>query len=241
MLNRMSTGIVHLIPTVLHEEEQALQAIPPYIMDAVKSCSVFFVENEKTARRYLKKLWREMVIDNYTWVAIHKAEEEVKNRFVQYLKEGKQIGIISDAGCPGVADPGQVLVEAAQLAGSKIIPYVGPSSILLALMASGMNGQCFQFHGYLPIDTTARKKVIKELETDSARKRCTHIFIETPYRNNQLVKDILQTCRAETKFCIAVDITASTELIETRTIHQWKQQVPDIHKRPAIFLLQAAG
>jgi 16S rRNA (cytidine1402-2'-O)-methyltransferase len=235
----MSTGIVHLLPTVLHDEAQALQTIPPYITEAAKQCSVFFVENEKTARRYLKKLWREMVIDDYIWVPIHKAENEVKTAFLQYLQQGRHIGIISEAGCPGVADPGQVLVDAAQAAGAKVIPYVGPSAILLALMASGMNGQQFQFHGYLPIDSVARKKMIKELESDSARKHGTHIFIETPYRNNQLVKDVVQTCKAETRFCIAVDITASTERIETRTIRQWQQQVPDIHKRPAIFLLQS--
>lgn len=139
------TGKVYLIPTVLHEE--ALQTIPSYILDAVKDCSVFFVEQEKTARRFLKKLWREMVIDDYQWFAIHKAEAAVRSQFVQFLKEGKNIGIISEAGCPGVADPGQVLVEAAQAMNAVVKPLVGPSSILLALMASGMNGQCFQKNG----------------------------------------------------------------------------------------------
>jgi 16S rRNA (cytidine1402-2'-O)-methyltransferase len=233
----MASGKVYLIPTVLHED--ALHTIPPYILGAVKECTVFFVENEKTTRRFLKKLWKEMVIDNYVWFAIHKAEEEVKQNFIQQLKQGKNIGIISEAGCPGVADPGQILVEAAQEINAVVHPLVGPSSILLALMASGMNGQCFQFHGYLPIDSSERRKKIKELEADSNKRKCTQIFIETPYRNNQLIKEITDTCRTETKFCVAVDITASTEIIQTKTIAAWKKHLPDIHKRLAIFLLYA--
>jgi len=231
------TGKVYLIPTVLHEE--ALQTIPAYILDAVKDCSVFFVEQEKTARRYLKKLWREMVIDDYQWFTIHKAEAEVRLQFVQLLQEGKNIGIISEAGCPGIADPGQVLVEAAQSIQAVVHPLVGPSSILLALMASGMNGQCFQFHGYLPIDAAERKKKIKELETDSYKRNCTQLFIETPYRNNALITDLLHACKQETKLCIAVDITAASESIQTKTIQDWKKQPLDIHKRLAIFLLHA--
>ncbi len=233
----MGAGKLYLIPTVLHEE--ALETIPAYILDAVKDCQVFFVENDKTARRFLKKIWREMVIDDYQWYIIHKAEEEVKKQFLQLLKEGKNIGIISEAGCPGVADPGQILVEAAQQYKISVKPLVGPSSILLALMASGMNGQCFQFHGYLPIDSLERKKKIKELEADSQKRNCTQIFIETPYRNNPLIKEVLDSCREETRFCIAVDITASSENIRTQTVKKWKQEVPDIHKRLAIFLLHA--
>lgn len=231
------TGKVYLIPTVLHEE--AIQTIPPYILDAVKDCSVFFVEQEKTARRFLKKLWREIVIDDYQWFAIHKAETEVRVKFVQLLKEGKNIGIISEAGCPGIADPGQILVEAAQSIHAVVKPLVGPSSILLALMASGMNGQCFQFHGYLPIEGAERKKKIKELETDSYKRNCTQLFIETPYRNNAMINDLLHACKQETKLCIAVDITAANESIQTKTIQDWKKQPIDIHKRLAIFLLHA--
>ena len=233
----MSSGKVYLIPTVLHEE--GLETIPAYILNAVKDCQVFFVENEKTARRFLKKLWREMVIDDYQWFAIHKAEQEVKQQFIQILQSGKNIGIISEAGCPGVADPGQVLVQAAQQANISVKPLVGPSSILLALMASGMNGQCFQFHGYLPIDSLERKKKLKELEADSQKRDCTQIFIETPYRNNPIIKEVIETCKEETRFCIAVDITAPSETIRTQTIKKWKQQVPDFHKRLAIFLLHA--
>lgn len=233
----MSAGKVYLIPTVLHED--ALETIPAYLLDAVKDCQVFFVEQEKTARRFLKKLWREMVIDEYQWFAIHKAEEEVRKQFIQLLLAGKNIGIISEAGCPGVADPGQILVEAAQENNITVKPLVGPSSILLALMASGMNGQCFQFHGYLPIDSTERKKKIKDLESDSYKRNCTQLFIETPYRNNGLVKDVLDCCKETTRFCIAVDLTGSTENIHTQTVRSWKASVPDIHKRLAIFLIHA--
>lgn len=233
----MGPGKLYLIPAVLHEE--ALETIPPYILDAVKDCQVFFVENDKTARRFLRKLWKEMVIDDYQWFIIHKAEEEVKQQFLQLLKAGKNIGIISEAGCPGVADPGQILVGAAHQQKVTVKPLVGPSSILLALMASGMNGQCFQFHGYLPIDSLERKKKIKELEADSQKRNCTQIFIETPYRNNPLIKEVLDSCKEETRFCIAVDITASSENIRTQSVKKWKQEVPDIHKRLAIFLLHA--
>lgn len=230
-------GTVFLIPSFLFEH--ATETIPPYIIDAVKQCQVFFVENERTARRYLKILWREMVIDNYKWFTIHKAEAEVQQQFVQALRNEKNIGIISEAGCPGVADPGQLLVNAAQRMGAVVKPLVGPSSILLALMASGMNGQQFTFNGYLPIDNADKKAAIKELEITSARKNCTQIFIETPYRNNQLIKLLIETCRPETRLCIAVDITATTESIQTKTIGEWKKQHLDIHKRLAIFLIHS--
>ncbi len=234
------TGKVYLIPTVLHEDEKALLSLPAYLIDAIKDCQVFFAENEKTTRRFFKKLWREMVIDNYEWHTIHKAEDMVKAIFIKRLQEGKNIGIISEAGCPGIADPGQILIEAAQQINATVQPLVGPNSILLALMASGMNGQSFQFVGYLPIDATERKKMLKDLETESLKKNCTQIFIETPYRNNQMINDVLTTCNAETKFCIAVDITAPAETIKTKTIAAWKKNQPaDIHKRPAIFLLHA--
>lgn len=228
-------GKVFLIPTFLYEH--AVETIPSYVVDAVKQCEAFFVENERTARRYLKRLWREIVIDEYLWFTIHKAETEVQQAFTQLLKDGKNIGIISEAGCPGVADPGQLLVGAAYMAEATVKPLVGPSSILLALMASGMNGQRFQFVGYLPIDSAARKAALKELENESAKKNCTQIFIETPYRNNQLIKDLLAACQAETKLCIAADITAPSETIITKTLHEWKVQLPDLHKRLAIFLL----
>ena len=233
----MAVGKVILIPTVLHED--ADNSIPSYVIEQAKLCDAYFVENEKTARRYLKKYWREMVIDNYQWRTIHKAEVAVVTEFISLLKQGKNIGIISEAGCPGVADPGQILVAAAQEKGFEVCPLVGPNSILLALMASGMNGQSFSFHGYLPIDSLEKKKAIAQLEQDSHKKNIAQIFIETPYRNNQLIKDLLQYCHPQTKICIAVDITAPTQWIKTKTVAQWKKETVDIHKRLAIFLLQA--
>jgi 16S rRNA (cytidine1402-2'-O)-methyltransferase len=226
---------VYLIPSLLDDE--AVQTIPPYIIDAVKNCQVFFVEKERTARRFLKKIWKEIAIDNYGWFVIDQAEIEIRSVFKQKIKEGKNIGIISEAGCPGVADPGQELIAIAHEMNADIKPLVGPSSILLALMASGMNGQQFQFVGYLPINEHERVKTIKELEAESEKKKCTQIFIETPYRNNQLVESILKTCKHTTKFCIAVDLTGKTEWIKTKTITEWKKEKTDLHKRPAIFLL----
>ena len=229
-------GSVYLIPTFL--DENNLEVIPAYVREAVQQCQVFFVENERSARRYLKQLWREMVIDNYEWFTIHKAELEVRDQFRQQLQRGKTIGIISEAGCPGIADPGQLLVATAQEMGAVVKPFVGPSSILLALMASGMNGQQFRFHGYLPIDNAQRNKLLKELEAQSIRSGSTEIFIETPYRNNQLLDALLKECRPSSRLCIGVDITGPGEWIITRSIRDWQKNKPDIHKRPAIFLLQ---
>lgn len=231
---------VYLIPSLLHEE--GINSIPAYITDAIKECQVFFVENERTTRRYLKQLWKtflpgqEIIIDNYEWHVIDDASIEI---FKKKIKEGKTIGIISEAGCPGMADPGQQLIAIAQEMNMPVKPLVGPSSILLALMASGMNGQQFQFVGYLPIDNAARIKTIKELESYSVKKNCTQIFIETPYRNNQLVDALIRSCNPGTSLCIAVDITGKDEWIKTKTIKQWQKDKPDIHKHPAIFLLYA--
>ncbi len=233
----MKPGKVYLIPTVLQED--AIETIPPYILDAVKNCAVFFVETEKTTRRFFKKIWKEMVIDDYKWYTIHKAEDAVKKAFIAELLAGNNIGVVSEAGCPGIADPGQLLIEAAQQQSIIVQPLVGPSSILLALMASGMNGQCFQFNGYLPIDGLEKKKKIKELETESERKKMTQIFIETPYRNNQLLKDLVQCCKPTTLICVGKDITGPTESIRTLSAKNWQSQLPELHKIPTIFLLQA--
>jgi 16S rRNA (cytidine1402-2'-O)-methyltransferase len=230
-------GVVYLIPSLL--DEDGLKAIPTYVKDAVADCQVFFTENERTARRFLKQVWKEMVIDDYEWFTIHKAEKEVEAAFIQKLKEGKNIGMLSEAGCPGVADPGQLLIAAAQQMNVTIKPITGPSSILLALMASGMNGQQFQFVGYLPIDNHEKIITIKELEAESKKKNCTQIFIETPYRNNQLIETLLKTCNPATRLCIAVDITGEKETIKTKSIADWQKNKPDIHKRPAIFLILA--
>ena len=165
---------IYLIPSLL--DENGLHTIPAYVLDAVKNCQFFFVENERTARRFLKQLWKEMVIDEYEWFPIHKAEEEAVQTFRQKLKEGKTVGIISEAGCPGIADPGQLLVATAQEMNVVIRPLVGPNSILLALMASGMNGQQFRFVGYLPIDNQQRMHYIREMEADSAKKKLHSTF-----------------------------------------------------------------
>lgn len=233
----MSNALVYLVPSLLDEKGSA--ALPAYILDAVKDCQVFFVENERTARRFLKGLWKEMVIDEYEWFTIHKAEQEVQASFRQKLKEGKHVAIISEAGCPGIADPGQLLVGVAQEMNVTVKPLVGPSSILLALMASGMNGQHFQFTGYLPIDSGDRIKALKQLEAESQERNCTQIFIETPYRNNQLLETILKSCKPSTRLCIAADLTGENEWVKTKTIADWKKEVPELHKRPVIFILSS--
>jgi 16S rRNA (cytidine1402-2'-O)-methyltransferase len=233
----MNKATVFLIPTVLAENTN--HCIPNYITEVIKTCEIFFVENEKTTRRYFKTLWKEMVIDDYKWINIHKAESSVKNQMAQAIAANKKIGIVSEAGCPCVADPGQILIDFAHENKAKVVPLVGPSSILLALMASGLNGQSFQFVGYLPIDASERKKKLKELENYSVTHNCTQIFIETPYRNNQMLKDILQTCKPQTKLCVAVDLTSDQELIISKPIATWQQTQLDIHKKPTIFLFLA--
>lgn len=234
----MPISIVYLIPSFL--DERSMQVLPDYILDAVKECQVFFTENERSSRRYLKSLWKEMVIDQYEWFTIGKTESAVLAEFRKKLKERKTIGILSEAGCPGVADPGQLLVEAAQEARATVRPLVGPNAMLLALMASGMNGQHFQFQGYLPIEKPLLVKKIKELETESQKKNCTQLFIETPYRNNQLLETIVKTCHASTRFCIAANLTSPNESIRTQSIGEWRNHLPELNKQPAIFLLQAA-
>jgi 16S rRNA (cytidine1402-2'-O)-methyltransferase len=228
---------IYLIPSVL--EESATETIAPYVIDAVKKCQVIFAENERTARRFLKSVCKEIVIDDYEWFTIHKAEHEVVNSFKQKITAGKNIAIISEAGCPGIADPGQILIAAAQEMNATIKPLVGPSSILLALMASGMNGQQFEFLGYLPIDNLERNKAITALEITSQKKNSTQIFIETPYRNNQLLENLLKTCKPATKLCIAAELTGPNEFVKTKTITDWKKEKTDFHKKPVIFLLYA--
>jgi len=233
----MMNSNIFLIPTVL--DESALQTIPPYIIDAVKACQVIFAENERTARRFLKAICKDIIIDDYTWYTIHKTEDEVIAAFQQHIKEGKNIAIMSEAGCPGIADPGQILVAVAQQMNARIHPLVGPSSILLALMASGMNGQQFEFLGYLPIDVQERTKAIVALEQNSQKKKSTQLFIETPYRNNQLLETLLKTCKPNTRICIASEITSANEYIKTKTVAEWKKEKLDLHKKPVIFLLYA--
>lgn len=227
---------IFLIPAELYDG--VTTPIPAYVQAAVAACTVFFVENERTTRRYLKRLWPAMVIDNYTWVPIHKAEADTLQQLAAFLKKGATIGIISEAGCPGIADPGQLLVAKAQEMGAEVKPLVGPSSILLALMASGLNGQQFCFHGYLPIEAGLRKKKLLQLENHCYEAGATQLFIETPYRNDAMLREILQSCRPTTLLTIAVDITAPTEYIKTLPVKAWKAaSLPALHKRPALFLM----
>ena len=233
----MST--IYLIPCVL--ADNASETIATYVIEAVKKCQVIFAENERTARRFLKMMDKQIAIDSYEWFAIHKAEEEELKNFTQKIKEEKNIAVISEAGCPGIADPGQILIAAAQKLNCIIKPLVGPSSILLALMASGMNGQQFEFVGYLPIENAERTKKIKELENASQKNNSTKIFIETPYRNNSLVDSLLKICDNKTLLCIAANLTAINETVITKSINEWKIKKPELHKQPAIFLLYAGN
>ena len=228
---------VYLVPCFLAEE--AKETIPLYIIDAVRQCQVIFAENERTTRRFLKSMDNSINIDDFEWHTIHKTETEQINNLKTAIKQGKNIAIVSEAGCPGIADPGQMLIATAQELNCRIKPLVGPSSILLALMASGMNGQQFEFAGYLPIDHAERVKKIKSLETDSLKNNSTKIFIETPYRNNQMLESLLQHCQEQTKICIGINITGKEEKIETKTVAQWKKTKPELHKIPVIFLIQA--
>lgn len=230
-------GIVILLPTILSEDGFA--ALPEILRTEAASCEVFFVEELRTARRFLRKLIPGFDIDNRTWHETDLKNPQTSAAFRKALTDGRTVGIMSEAGCPGVADPGQELVAIAQEMGAMVRPVTGPSSILLALMASGMNGQLFRFNGYLPVDGEGRKKALRELEQDSVRTGCTHIFIETPYRNDAMLDGIISVCRPETRVCIAVNITGTSEEIRTKKVSEWKKEKPSLHKTPAIFLVSA--
>ena len=231
-------GTIYLIPVPLAEEE--LKTIPEYAKQKAIEIKHYFVENIRTARRYLKQIDRAVVIDEIVFSEMNQHEHADLNLLEKWLKAGKDIGVMSEAGCPAVADPGSIIVAKAQELNAKIVPFVGPNSILLALMASGFNGQGFRFVGYLPVKNLDKKSAIIDLEMQSSKGNETQIFIETPYRNNQLLEDLIKFCKPSTKICIAVNITDNTnESIQTKTIAQWKMKLPDLHKKPAIFLLFA--
>ncbi len=232
-------GQLYLIPTTLGDSTIE-RVIPNDIIGMVKEIKHFIVEDVRTTRRYLKKLDRSINIDELTFYVLNKrTTDKEKSSFLNAAKAGNDMGVISEAGCPGVADPGADIVATAHFLGIKVVPLVGPSSILLALMASGMNGQSFAFNGYIPIKTDERTKKIKQLEGRSLSENQTQLFIEAPFRNNQLLKDILATCKGNTRICIACDITLETEYVKTKTANQWKKEIPELHKRPALFLLHA--
>lgn len=228
---------VYLIPTTLGDSPVE-NVIPQYVVDIINSTNHYIVENIKTARRFLIKAGIKTKIDDLTFFELNKHTSP--NEFSSFLKpinENKNVGIISEAGTPGVADPGADIVAIAHEKNIPVVPLVGPSSILLSVMASGLNGQSFAFVGYLPIKKHERIKRIKELEWKSQTENQTQLFIETPYRNNHLLDDLLTTCSAETRLCIAADITLETEFIKTKTINEWRKGIPNLHKRPAIFLI----
>ena len=232
----MPYGTLYLIPVPLAENAVA-KSLTPYLVDTINSIKEYIVENEKTARRVLKEAGlktpqSELIIHDYG-----KYNRDDISDFFKGLQTGNNVGLMSEAGCPGVADPGSEIVERAHRMGIKVVPLVGPSSILLALMASGFNGQSFTFHGYLPIDKIERSKKIKELEASAIKNNQTQIFIETPFRNNPILEEILKSANPKTKLCIACDLTSETELVQTKTIADWQKKVPELHKRPTIFLL----
>ncbi len=235
------SSTVFLIPSPLHEE--GMDQLNAELLHVIESCPVYFVENERTTRRYFRDLWKKVMpgeifpFDGHEWVVM---DEKAVAIFKQRLKQGINAGIISEAGCPGIADPGQELVAIAQEMNIPVKPMTGPSSILLALMASGMNGQQFRFNGYLPIKNEQRIKAIQELETESGKKKCTEIFIETPYRNDSFMQDLLKTCKARTRLCVAANLSSGLEWIKTKTIADWRKDPPAIGKQPAIFLLDAS-
>lgn len=230
-------GKLYLLPVPLAED--ALATIPEEVKLLSCRLKYYFVENVRTARRYLKSIDKSVDIDAIQFVEINNQTAPDLSLFRKWMKEGLEVGMMSEAGCPGMADPGSELAAAAQEMGATVIPLVGPSSLLLALMASGFNGQGFRFAGYLPVKEPMRAKAIKELELISAERRETQIFIETPYRNNPLFEQLSRLCKQNTKLCIAADITGANEFIKTMTIAAWAKQVPDLHKKPAIFLLMA--
>lgn len=227
-----------LIPTPL-APETAQDVLPRQVAEAVKDLDIFFVESLRTARRFISELKLGKVIDDLTFYQLDKdtAQAETLSQLKTLLKEGKSAGILSEAGCPGVADPGAIAVKLAHQLGIEVIPLVGPSSLLLALMASGMSGQSFVFHGYLPIDREQRPKTLKHLEKEAITRHQTQLFIETPYRNHQLVADILAHCQPTTRLCIACELTASSGFVKTFSIKEWKTQTLDLHKKPTVFLL----
>jgi 16S rRNA (cytidine1402-2'-O)-methyltransferase len=230
-------GTLYFIPVPL--AEQALHTIPEDVKALSCRLTYFFVENIRTARRYLKSIDRSVDIDSIQFSEINNQTEPNLNLLRTWLKAGHEVGMMSEAGCPGMADPGSVLAAEAQKMGARVVPLTGPSSVLLALMASGFNGQGFRFAGYLPVKDPMRSKAIKELEQASAQRNETQIFIETPYRNNQMLQEVLRLCKHTTQLCIAVDITGAEESIRTRSIAQWLKETPDLHKKPVIFLLMA--
>lgn len=235
----MKNPALYLIPCLLGETPVE-QVIPTHNIALVTELKYFIVENIRSARRFLKKCDPSIDIDTLNFFELNKHTD--RNQIASYLlplKSGESIGVISEAGCPAIADPGADVVAIAQQEKYKVVPLVGPSSILMALMGSGFNGQSFAFYGYLPIDSDERIKKLKQLEARSYNEDQTQIFIETPYRNLKLAEDILQHCKPMTKLCIANNISCEDESIVTKSVKAWKGKLPDMHKKPTVFLMYA--
>jgi 16S rRNA (cytidine1402-2'-O)-methyltransferase len=232
-------GKLYLIPAPLGEGAE--HVLPAYVIDILHRLDTFIAERAKTARHFIKRTGPVKPFSELTFYELNKrTPPEAVNTFLDLAEDGKNMGLLSEAGCPGVADPGARIVELAHRKGIEVVPLVGPSSLLLSLMASGLNGQHFCFHGYLPPQKPKLAKALKKLEQRSGRFRQTQIFIETPYRNQQLIETALETLSPGVRFCIAADLTLPAEYIRTRSIQEWRQtEIPNLHKRPAIFLLYA--
>lgn len=233
----MAFGKLYLLPVPL-AENTARTVLPAANSELINHIKHYVVENEKTARKWLKEMGLKTPQSELEILVYGKhSEKQNLAPYFKAIKDGNDVALMSEAGCPGIADPGAELVAEAHRLGVEVVPLTGPSSILLSLMASGFNGQSFAFHGYLPIEKGARSKRLKELESMAERFSQSQIFIETPFRNNQLLDDILNSAHPQTQLCIACDITAETEFIQTKTLANWKKEKPDLHKRPAIFIL----
>jgi 16S rRNA (cytidine1402-2'-O)-methyltransferase len=230
-------GKLYLIPTTMGDCEP-MDVLPQTVKRCLDFIDDYIVENEKTARKFIKSVQPEKVQASLRLSALNKHTEiSEHNKMIQPCLEGKNIGLMSEAGCPGIADPGAAIVKIAHEKGIQVVPLVGPSSILLAMMASGMNGQSFTFNGYLPIDKSEKKSALKNLEKLSHDKNQSQIFIETPYRNNKLLEDLIQTLQPNTYLCVATDITLPTEYIKTLRVNDWKKTKVDLHNRPTIFII----
>lgn len=231
---------LYLIPVTLGDTPIE-RVLPAYNKEVILSIRHFIVEEVRTARRFLKQVDRNINIDELTFYPMGKhADAALFSKYLDALRNGEDMGVISEAGCPAVADPGADVVAIAQREGHKVVPLVGPSSILLAVMGSGFNGQSFAFHGYLPIAPADRAKRLKQLESRSAAEHQTQLFIETPYRNHKIIADILATCNPRTKLCIASGLTTDKEYICSKTIKEWKRTtLPDLNKIPTIFAIYA--
>jgi 16S rRNA (cytidine1402-2'-O)-methyltransferase len=229
---------LYLLPNILSDGSDWQNVLPAQIFHLATNTRYFIVENIRTARRFLKQVNKEINIDQLTFFELNKyTNQNELPAFLKPLEQGDNVAVISEAGCPGIADPGAEVVKIAHQKGYKVVPLVGPSSIVLALMASGLNGQNFAFNGYLPVRANERTRAISNLEKLVKNNRQTQIFIETPYRNNQLITEVLKTCSPSTLLCIAANLTGENEFIATKSVSRWKGNVPDLHKQPAIFLL----